>query len=109
MSALDPGLWEATDEEIRKMARIDLDTGDATEEMNKAIAAVARRRAVAELKIIAASICKGCETGECLAADSRETYYPPECCIARPIYDRIAAIEAEESTPPSASAQTAAP
>ena len=41
-----PEKWKATDEEIRELAFIDFTTGDATEEIDKVITSVARRRAL---------------------------------------------------------------
>ena len=95
MSAPDAKAWKLNQEEIDHLWRNEKPWCDEIGELTES---VARRRALAELQALS-ELCELTQTlnGDSWMVDSAE------------IHNRIAAIEAEESTPPSASAQTAAP
>ena len=105
MSAPEPKAWEATDDEVLRIVQIECRIGDATEEMNKVFATVARRRALAELRALAKVMCSDCGKGVELTVHPFEpkTYFHNgedlgywECQCPE-IHDRIAAIESEEA------------
>ena len=105
MSAPEPKAWEATDDEVLRIVQIECRIGDATEEMNKVFATVARRRAIEELKALAKVMCSDCGKGVEFTVHPFEpkTYFHNgedlgywECQCPE-IHDRIAAIESEEA------------
>lgn len=108
MSAPEPKAWEATDDEVLRIVQIECRIGDATEEMNKVFATVARRRAIEELKALVTDHCTYCALGFKLLTptDGEDGFHlvGPEGghkvrrkCDAYGIIYRIAAIEAEEA------------
>lgn len=111
MSAPEPKAWEATDDEVLRIVQIECRIGDATEEMNKVFATVARRRAIEELKALLPEFCSGCKAG-LPPVDHPWKVNKPEWfpglyhnreevgmieCECPEIHDRIAAIESEEA------------
>ena len=95
MSAPDPKAWEATGAELWDIS------GAVAKEAREIIESVARRRALAELRELAVS----------LDEDERGTHDTQDGLTEawREVCARIAEIEAEETSQPSASAQTATP
>lgn len=96
MSAPDQKDWAMTDAEIESV-QYDADLyGVESDEVQAPILAVARRRALAELKALAPSVCRRCAVAYPVAGQFVGDYWhQAEKCQAGRIHDRIAEIEAE--------------
>lgn len=98
MSAPDRKAWKKTQAEIDHLWRNDPPWCDEIGELTEA---VARRRALEELRALAASYCLLCEMKRPMSTERGSTHESPfmdggdASCTAWAIHDRIAEIEAE--------------
>ena len=98
MSAPNPSAWHATAEEFRTLTLVlngPMDDAGVIA-ADKIIDVFVRRRALAELKALAPSVCRRCAVAYPVAGQFVGDYWhQAEKCQAGRIHDRIAEIEAE--------------